>query len=410
MKSRSAGASRGGRSRGKTRSSAREGGTGAPGKPAARPRRTTEKPGSDEPPVGEAASDPAEVLIPEIAGPFDEPELDAAALDFAGAEEDAAESPDETSEPETAEPGARQSGKKARARSGARDAAGAVARFDPLGSYIRQVRGIPALTREEEQALARRYRDEKDQDAARRLVVANLSLVVKIALMFRRAIANALDLIQEGNLGLLQAVEKFDPDMGVRFTTYAAWWVKAYILKYLLDNARLVRVGTTNARRKLIYNLQREKARLDALGIAAGPKLLAERFGVSEEDVRDVQATLEAPEIALDAPIGDAEDGKSRMTLLADPGESVEEVVARRELQQTLEEKIRAFASTLSERDRYILENRLLSEDPLTLQAIGEKFSVTREAVRLSEERVIRQLKDYLRTELGEDVLLQVRR
>ena len=364
-------------------------------------------PGADdplEPGDGDLLSEELEILGPGIAVPFE-----TAAADIAGPEE-RPEGIEGAEGPEEGEGRPRRSRAPRRKQTREEGSSAAITRYDPLGGYIREVRAIPGLTREEEQALARRYRDRKDADAARRLVVANLSLVVKIALMFRRAVANALDLIQEGNLGLLQAVEKFDPEMGVRFTTYAAWWVKAYILKYLLDNARMVRVGTTNARRKLIYNLQREKARLDALGIGTGPKLLAERFGVSEEDVRDVQATLEAGEVALDAPIAGGEDGTSRITLLADPDASVEEQVARRELQQLLEGKIRQFSSRLGERDRDILENRLLSEDPQTLQAIGEKFSVTREAVRLTEERVIRQLKDFLRAELGEDVLLQIRR
>ena len=290
------------------------------------------------------------------------------------------------------------------------DAGLPASRSDALGAYIREVRKTPPLSREEEQHLARRYREFRDKDAARRLVLANLSLVVKIALMLRRAVANALDLIQEGNLGLLQALEKFDPDIGVRFPTYASWWVKAYILKYLLDNARVVRVGTTNARRKLIYNLQKEKARLDAMGITAGPKLLAEHFGVSEQDVVDVQAALEAGDFALDAPITDGEDGKSRATLLPDPGASIEERVARRQLQQLLSDKIARFAETLNERERAILEKRLLAEQPATLQEIGDRFSVTREAVRLTEERLLRRLKEYLRGELGEDLLMQVRR
>jgi RNA polymerase sigma-32 factor len=284
-----------------------------------------------------------------------------------------------------------------------------VSRYDPLKAYIRKVRETPELSKEQELDLARRYRDLRDADAARQLVIANLALVVKIALMFRRAVANALDLIQEGNIGLLQAVERFDPEMGVRFPTYAAWWVKAYILKYLLDNARMVRVGTTNARRKLIYNLQKEKARLDAMGFSTGPKLLAEHFGVSEQDVIDVQATLEAGDVPLDAPIAEGEE-KSRITLLPDPGESIEERVARSQLQELVNRKISKFSKTLNEKDRAILDLRLIAEEPATLQQIGDRFSVTREAIRQAEERLLRRLKDYLRDELGRDVLLQFRR
>src|SRR5262245_5340047 len=197
--------------------------------------------------------------------------------------------------------------------------------YDPLTAYLRRVRAIPELSREEEQDLARRYRASGDSDAARTLIVGNLSLVVRIALTFRRAIANALDLIQEGNIGLIQAVEKFDPDVGVRFSTYAAWWIKAYILKYLLDNARMVRVGTTNARRKLIYNLKREKARLDALGFSTGPRQLAEQFGVPEQDVVAVEAALSGGDVPLDAPIAGEDDGRTRGSIIPSDDVAVDE-------------------------------------------------------------------------------------
>jgi RNA polymerase sigma-32 factor len=163
----------------------------------------------------------------------------------------------------------------------------ALAPVDPFRRYMAEVRRYPPLSREEEAELARRYRDTGDRDALFRLVTANLMLVVRVALSFRRAARNLLDLIQEGNLGLMQAIERFDPELGNRLPTYAAWWIRAYMVKYLLDNVRMVRVGTTNARRKLLRNLNRERRRLEEQGFEVGPKLLAEHFGVSEEDVRD---------------------------------------------------------------------------------------------------------------------------
>ena len=150
-----------------------------------------------------------------------------------------------------------------------------------------EARRYPPLDREEERKLARRYKETGDREALFRLITANLMLVVRVALSFRRAARNLLDLIQEGNVGLLQAIQRFDPELGVRLPTYAAWWVRAYMVKFLLDNVRLVRVGTTNARRKLLRNLHQEKQKLESKGFEVGPKLLAEHFGVSEQDVVD---------------------------------------------------------------------------------------------------------------------------
>jgi RNA polymerase sigma-32 factor len=272
---------------------------------------------------------------------------------------------------------------------------------DPFRRYLAEIRKYPPLTREEEQALARRYRETGDRDALLRLVSANLMLVVRVALSFRRAARNLLDLVQEGNVGLLQAIERFDPDVGVRLPTYAAWWVRAYIIKFLLDNVRLVRVGTTNARRKLLYNLRRERARLEAEGFEVGPKMLAEHFGVSEEDVHDVQRALAGGDVSLDAPVGEDED-RTRGDLLASEAPTVEEEVARRDLQERVQHSIARFREGLAERDRVLLDERLLAEEPVTLQEIGERFGTTREAVRQAEARLMARLRTHLTGELGD--------
>ena len=272
---------------------------------------------------------------------------------------------------------------------------------DPFRRYLAEIRKYPLLTREDEQALARRYRDTGDREALFRLVTGNLMLVVRIALSFRRAARNLLDLVQEGNLGLLAAIERFDPDVGVRLPTYAAWWVRAYIVKFLLDNVRLVRVGTTNARRKLLRNLRQEKARLEAEGFEVGPKMLAEHFGVAEDDVKDVEKALYAKDVSLDAPVGD-QDERTRGDVFAAPGPTVEEDVARRELQQKVHAAIGKFRKGLGDRERMILDDRLLSENPVTLQVIGERFGTTREAVRQAESRLMDRLKAFLREEMGD--------
>jgi len=272
---------------------------------------------------------------------------------------------------------------------------------DPFRRYLGEVRKYPALSREEEQELARRYRATGDREALFRLVTSNLMQVVRVALSFRRAARNLLDLVQEGNLGLLAAIDRFDPELGVRLPTYAAWWIRAYIVKFLLDNVRLVRVGTTNARRKLLRNLRQEKTRLEAEGFEVGPKMLAEHFNVSEEDVMDVERALHSQDVSLDAPLGDAED-RTRGDVMAASGPTVEEDVARRELQDKVKAALDRFRHGLGDRERVILDERLLSEDPVTLQVIGDRFGTTREAVRQAETRLMARLREHLMAEIGD--------
>ncbi len=280
-------------------------------------------------------------------------------------------------------------------------AARALVPSDPFRRYLVEVRKYPALSREEEQELARRYRATGDREALFRLVTSNLMQVVRVALSFRRAARNLLDLVQEGNLGLLAAIDRFDPELGVRLPTYAAWWIRAYIVKFLLDNVRLVRVGTTNARRKLLRNLRQEKTRLEAEGFEVGPKMLADHFNVSEEDVMDVERALHSQDVSLDAPLGDAED-RTRGDVMAASGPTVEEDVARRELQDKVKAALDRFRHGLGDRERVILDERLLSEDPMTLQVIGDRFGTTREAVRQAETRLMARLREHLMAEIGD--------
>jgi len=277
----------------------------------------------------------------------------------------------------------------------------ALAPFDPFRRYRAEIGKYPPLTREEERLLARRYRDTGDREALFRLITANLMLVVRVALSFRRAARNLLDLIQEGNVGLLQAIERFDPELGVRFPTYAAYWVRAYMVKFLLDNVRLVRVGTTNARRKLLRNLHQEKQRLQGQGFEVGPKLLAEHFDVSEQDVREVQAALDSRDVSIDAPVG--EDQRPGAEMLPDSARpDVEAEVSRRQLQARAENALGRFRKELGERDALLLDQRILSESPLTLQEIGDRFGTTREAARQAEARLMKRLKTFLKDELGD--------
>ena len=270
-----------------------------------------------------------------------------------------------------------------------------IAPYDPLRRYLWEISKYKPLSREEEHDLATRYQQSGDREAAYRLVTSNLKLVVKIALMYRRVYRNLLDLIQEGNVGLLQAVRKYDPYRGTRLPTYAAWWIKAYILKFLLDNARLVKIGTTNTRRKILMNLNREKRELEARGITPTSQLLAQNLGVEESDIIDVEKGMAGGDISLDTPV--SEDGEVRFgDTLQVMTEGVDEKIAQSQFREMIEEKFGEFSRTLSQRERLILEKRLTAEEPWTLQQIADQYGVTREAVRVAEKKLIGKLKRYM--------------
>ena len=282
----------------------------------------------------------------------------------------------------------------------------ALARRDPLAAYMRDVQRYPLLTREEEHALAIRYVEEGDLEAARTLVTSNLRLVVKIAYDYRQAYKQLLDLVQEGNIGLMQAVKKYDPYKGVKLSSYAAWWIRAYILRFILNNHRLVKVGTTQAQRKLFFNLKKEKARLSAMGIEPTSELLAERLHVPEKDVISMDHRLSAGEASLDAPVG-SPDGRpvARVDLLPSGGARVDDLLAEAEIGDQMSAKIREFGATLRDKEKIIFDERLMSDEPKTLQDLGTEFGVSRERVRQLEKRLLGKLKNYLGEQLGESVL-----
>ncbi len=247
---------------------------------------------------------------------------------------------------------------------------GELARYDPLKRYLLEISRFAPLTREEEHRLAVLYHETGDREAAYRLVTSNLKLVVKMAMIYNKVYNNLMDLIQEGNIGLIQAVKRFDPFRGTRLPTYAAWWIKAYIVKFLLDNSRMVKIGTTNARRKILMNLSREKRALEAKGISPTAQLLAQNLGVDEKEI--MIDTLKLVE------------------------QSVDEKISQGEFQHLIEQKFQEFSETLSPRDQDILKNRLIAENPQTLQQIAERYSITREAVRVAEKKLIAKLKKYM--------------
>jgi RNA polymerase sigma-32 factor len=276
-----------------------------------------------------------------------------------------------------------------------------IARYDPLRRYLNEISRFTPLNRDEEHQLAIHYQETEDREAAYRLVTSNLKLVVKIAMIYHKVYRNLLDLIQEGNLGLIQAVKRFDPFRGTRLPTYAAWWIKAYILKFLLDNSRMVKIGTTNARRKILMNLNKEKWELEAKGIVPTSKLLAENLGVDEQELRDVEMGIAGPDISLDAPI--KEDGGARyIDTLRLMEESVDEKIAQGEFRDILEKRFADFAETLSEREHEILTRRLISDEPETLQQIADRYGISREAVRVAEKKLVSKLKKYMIESFGD--------
>ena len=279
---------------------------------------------------------------------------------------------------------------------------GSLARRDPMAVYMREVRRYPLLTPEEEKDLAVRLVGHGDTAAARKLIEANLRLVVKIAYEYRRAHRNLLDLVQEGNIGLIQAVSKFDPYRGVKLSSYAAFWIRAYILKFILNNWRLVKIGTTQAQRKLFFNLRKEREKLEQLGFQPTTALLAEKLDVPEKEVIEMERRLAAPEASLDAPLGGGDDDGTRTRMDYLPSEDrPDRNVAQSEFSELLKGKLEEFASTLEGREQAIFRERWLTEDPLTLQELGDRYQVSRERARQLEKRMLDRLKKFLEAELG---------
>lgn len=274
--------------------------------------------------------------------------------------------------------------------------AGPLATTDSLSRYLAEIRQYPVLTREQEHELAVRYLESQDPDAAVGLVTANLRLVVMVAREYQRAFHNLLDLIQEGNVGLLEAVKQFDPYRGVRFPSYAVWWVRAYIIRYVMNNFRLVKVGTTQAQRRLFFNLKKEKAKLEARGFEPTTKLLAENLGVKEKEVIEMDQRLSAgSEFSVDTPLSDGESG-TVMDMLPAPAETAEEEVADGQFIAIVKERLDDFAEGLEGREFDIFHERLMAEQPLTLQELGDRYGVSRERVRQMEAALKKKLREYL--------------
>lgn len=280
---------------------------------------------------------------------------------------------------------------------------------DLLAHYLSELRRYPLLTPEDEHETAIAYYERGDRAAGERLVTANLRLVVKLAFQYHRQWSNVLDLIQEGNVGLVQALSRYDPYRGIRFSSYAQYWIRAMILRFLMDNYRLVRLGSTRAARQLFFQLRKERERLIREGLEPGTRLIAERLSVPESEVIAVDSHLRAPAMSIDAPLADGE-GRALVDVLSDEGRSGPEThVVRGQLHEVVRQKLAVFAETLhDERELAIWSERLMAVEPESLSTLGERFGVSKERIRQLEARIRKNLKVFLRRELGEEIDFEI--
>jgi len=275
-----------------------------------------------------------------------------------------------------------------------------------LSQYLSRINKYPVLDRETELALAKKWRDEGDREAAQKLITSNLRFVVKISQEYRTYGIKLADLIQEGNIGLMQAVNRFDPDKGYRLISYAVWWIRAYIHNFILRSWSLVKLGTTQAQRRLFYQLNRAKRRISGLQSKTEPervRILSEKLDASEEEIREMERRLSGRDLPLDVPIGDDTD-TTYLDLVPAKSPSQEDQLVDREEREVLREKVAQILGQLPKRERYILEKRILSETPMTLRSIGEKFGISRERVRQLETATIERIRAEVAPQLGVEV------
>ena len=281
-----------------------------------------------------------------------------------------------------------------------KDAEKSLVKYDPLQRYLMEISKHKLLSRDREHELAVKIFEHDDREAAYEMVTSNLRLVVKIALEFQRVwMQNLLDLIQEGNIGLMQAVRKFDPYKNVKFSYYASFWIKAYILKFIMDNWRLVKIGTTQGQRKLFFKLKKEKQSLIEQGFDPKPKLLSERLGVTEKEIVDMDQRLDGWDVSLDAPLTDDSDSE-KIEFISYDSESAEEQVSKKQMDNLIHGKIEEFRKLMTKRENEIFDLRIFSDSPATLQEIGDRYGISRERVRQVEKNIITKMREFIKEEL----------
>lgn len=272
---------------------------------------------------------------------------------------------------------------------------------DGLKIYLSQIEHYPVLSRKDETELAVRYRDKNDAKAGQILITSNLRFVIKVALGYRNYGVRLMDLIQEGNIGLMKAVERYDPDKGYRLISYAIWWIRAYIQNYIIRSWSLVKIGTTQAQRKLFYRISDLPEALDADDRQENVAKLALKINVTENEVIDMAARLKAHDLSLDDSIGDRSRDSFADTL-KDNTPDQEEILSELEELEDLKEWADQALESLNPREKYIVEKRILSEEPVTLKELGKHFGITRERARQIERSALEKLKgNYLRSQLA---------
>jgi len=263
---------------------------------------------------------------------------------------------------------------------------------DELKTYLNEIERYPVLTREQEVALANRYKDGCDETAVNDLITSNLRFVIKVALGYRNYGIKVMDLVQEGNIGLIKAVEKFDPDKGYRLISYAVWWIKAYIQNHIIRSWSMVKMGTTQAQRKLFYRVGDLPEATDFDMHLDNVSKLADRINVTDDEVIDMAARLKARDLSLDELLGDSSRDSFADTLRDERADQERDLAERQEL-QNLKRWVDEAVDKLNPREKYIVERRILTDEPETLKELGKHFGVTRERARQIERAALQKLK-----------------
>ncbi len=272
-----------------------------------------------------------------------------------------------------------------------------------LEAYIMQINQIPLLTQKEEFELAVRYRKHNDLEAVQKLITSNLRFVVKVAFEYKSYGIKILDLVQEGNIGLMMAIKKFDPYKGYRFISYAIWWIRAYIQNFIIKNWSLVKIGTTQAQKKLFYKIGKVRKALESNQENEKKyEVLAKDLDVAKEDIIEMEQRMSSRDLSLDAPFDDSQE-LTHFDLLKETSPNQEEVFGEEEEKKILEKNVESAIRQLSEKEEYVIKNRIMADSPLTLREIGNHLKLSRERVRQIESEALKKLKKEMsdRVQLG---------